>query len=127
MKGPFSTVVDLRDFALTVHLKGYYVKRYEIGIGKDSSSPLGKFTVLNKVENPQWTDDRTGKVIEGDDPNNPLGKRWIDLGNSYGIHGTIDPDSIGRAESRGCIRLRDKDITEVYNFLVKGSEVVIRK
>ena len=54
-------------------------------------------------------------------------QRWIDLGDSYGIHGTIDPDSIGKAASRGCIRLRDKDIVEVYDFLVKGSEVVIRK
>ena len=126
MKGPFGAVVDLKDFTLTVHLHGYYVKRYDVGIGKDSSSPVGKFTVLNKIENPQYTDDRTGKVINGDDPANPLGERWIDLGNSYGIHGTIDPDSIGKAESRGCIRLRDNDIVEVYDFLVKGSEVVLR-
>ena len=52
---------------------------------------------------------------------------WIDLGDSYGIHGTIDPNSIGKAESRGCIRLRDQEIVEVYDFLVKGSEVVLKK
>ncbi|WP_010585685.1 L,D-transpeptidase family protein [Schlesneria paludicola] len=127
MKGPFGAVVDLKEFALTVHLQGYYVKRYEVGIGKDSSSPLGKFAVLDKMENPQYTDSRTGKVIEGNDPQNPLGKRWISLGNSYGIHGTIDPDSIGKAESRGCIRMRDRDIIEVYDFLVKGSEVMLRE
>lgn len=126
MKGPFGAVVDLKEFALTIHLQGYYVKRYEVGIGKDSSSPLGKFAVLDKMENPQYTDSRTGKVIEGNDPQNPLGKRWISLGDSYGIHGTIDPDSIGKAESRGCIRMRDKDIIEVYDFLVKGSEVMLR-
>jgi lipoprotein-anchoring transpeptidase ErfK/SrfK len=56
-----------------------------------------------------------------------LGERWIDLGESYGIHGTIEPDSIGKAASRGCIRMREKDVIEVYDFLVKGSEVVIRK
>ena len=127
LKGPFGAVVDLKDFALTVHLQGYYVKRYEVGIGKDGSSPLGKFAVLDKLENPQYTDGQTGKVIQGNDPANPLGKRWIDLGNSYGIHGTIDPDSIGKAESRGCIRMRDRDIIEVYDFLVKGSEVMLRK
>ena len=126
VKGPFAAIIDLQDFALTVHLQGYYVKRYDVGIGKDGSSPLGKFSVLNKVENPQYTGP-DGKVISGDDPKNPLGERWIDLGDSYGIHGTIDPDSIGKAASRGCIRLRDKDIVEVYDFLVKGSEVVIRK
>ncbi len=126
MKGPFGAVVDLHDFALTVHLQGYYVKQYSIGIGKDGSSPIGKFVVLNKLENPQYTGP-TGKVIEADDPANPLGERWIDLGDSYGIHGTIDPDSIGKAASRGCIRMHDNDIIEVYNFLVKGSEVVLRK
>ncbi len=126
VKGPFAAIVDLQDFALTIHLQGYYVKRYDVGIGKEDSSPLGKFSVLNKVENPQYTGP-DGRVIKGDDPQNPLGERWIDLGDSYGIHGTIDPDSIGKAASRGCIRLRDKDVIEVYDFLVKDSEVVIRK
>lgn len=126
MKGPFGAVVDLQDFALTVHLQGYYVKRYTVGIGKDGSSPLGKFSVLNKVENPPYTGP-DGKVVSADDPANPLGERWIDLGDSYGIHGTIDPKSIGKAESRGCLRMRDREINEVYDFLVKGSEVALRK
>ena len=126
LKGLFSAIVSLHDFSLTVHLQGYYVKRYAVGVGKDGSSPIGKFPVLDKIENPQYTDP-DGKVFEGDDPNNPLGKRWIDLGDSYGIHGTIDPNSIGKAESRGCIRLRDADIIEVYNFLVRDSIVEIRE
>ncbi len=126
VKGPFAAIIDLQDYALTVHLQGYYVKRYDVGIGKEGSSPVGKFSVLNKVENPQYTGP-DGRVISADDPQNPLGERWIDLGDSYGIHGTIDPDSIGKAASRGCIRLRDKDVVEVYDFLVKDSEVVIRK
>ena len=126
LKGPFAAVVDLNEFALTVHLQGYFVKRYTVGIGKDGASPIGKFEVLNKVENPQYTDP-DGKVVRADDPANPLGERWIDLGNSYGIHGTVEPDSIGKAASRGCIRMREKDVIEVYDFLVKGSEVVIRK
>lgn len=126
IRGPFSAVVDLKDFALTVHLQGYYVKRYSVGIGKDGSSPIGKFSVLEKLENPQFTDPN-GKVIEGDDPANPLGERWIDLGNSYGIHGTIEPDSIGKAASRGCVRMRNEDVAEVYDLLSVSSEVVIRR
>ncbi len=126
VKGPFGAVIDLADFALTVHLQGYYVKRYDVGIGKDGASPIGKFAVLNKVENPPYTGS-DGKVIAADDPSNPLGERWIDIGDSYGIHGTIDPRSIGKAESKGCIRMRDDEIIEVYDFLVKSSEVVIRK
>jgi L,D-transpeptidase ErfK/SrfK len=126
VKGPFAAVVELDDFSLTVHLSGYYVRRYPVGIGRDGSSPVGKLRVLNKVVNPSYTDP-DGRVIEGDDPQNPLGERWIDLGNSYGIHGTIEPESIGRAASRGCIRLRDDDVIAVYNFLVNGSDVAIRK
>ena len=126
IKGPFSVFVDLSDFELTVHAHGFFVKRYQVGVGKDGSSPIGKFTVLDKIEKAQYTDPK-GKVIAGGAPNNPLGTHWIDLGKSYGIHGTIEPDSIGKAESRGCVRMRNEDVNEVYNFLVKGSEVVIRQ
>lgn len=126
VRGPFSAVVELTDFSLTVHLQGYYVRRFLVGIGKDGASPSGKFSVLNKVVNPQYTDP-DGQVIAGDDPSNPLGERWLDLGSSYGIHGTIDPESIGKAASRGCIRLNEADVVAVYDFLSVGSEVVIRR
>ena len=67
----------------------------------------------------------TGSVIDGDDPTNPLADRWIDIGDSSGIHGTIDPQSVGRAESRGCIRMFNSDVEEVFDMLGVGSEVVI--
>lgn len=126
IRGPFAARVELSRFVLTVHLQGYYVKQYAVGIGKEGSSPVGQRSVLNKVENPQYTDPE-GRVLEGDDPQNPLGERWVDLGDSYGIHGTIEPDSIGTAASRGCIRMLDRDVIEVYDFLVTGSEVVLAK
>lgn len=125
IKGPFSAFVDLSDFELTVHCHGFFVKRYPIGTGRNSSTPVGKFAVLDRIAAPQYTDPN-GKVIEGGHPTNPLGTHWIDLGDSYGIHGTIEPSSIGKSESAGCVRMRNEDVVEVYNFLVKGSEVVIR-
>jgi lipoprotein-anchoring transpeptidase ErfK/SrfK len=126
IKGPFSAIVELNRYLLTLHAYGYYVRAFTIGIGKDGATPLGKFTVLNKVTNPQYTDPE-GHVIDGGDPNNPLGERWLDLGKGYGIHGTIAPNSIGKAESRGCIRLRNEDVEEVYDMLAVGSEVTIRR
>jgi L,D-transpeptidase ErfK/SrfK len=102
------------------------VRSYPIGIGKDGATPLGKFTVLKKVKDPQYTDPQ-GQVTDGGEPSNPLGTRWLDLGNSYGIHGTIAPSSIGKAESRGCLRLRNQDVEEVYDMLAVGSEVTIRR
>jgi len=126
IKGPFSAIIELNGYLLTLHAYGYYVRAYTIGIGKDGATPIGKFTVLNKVTNPQYTDPE-GHVIDGADPNNPLGERWLDLGKGYGIHGTIAPNSIGKAESRGCIRLRNEDVEEVYDMLAVGSEVTIRR
>jgi len=125
IQGPFSAIVETGSFLLTVHAYGYFVRAYPIGIGKDNTTPLGKLAVLNKVVKPQYTDPHGG-VIDGDDPQNPLGPRWLDLGNSYGIHGTIDPASIGKAESRGCIRMRNEDVKEIYDMLGVGSEVTIR-
>ncbi len=124
--GPFGAVVTLSDFELTLHHNGQYVRSYPCCIGKSNSTPTGKFKVLNKVTSPQYTDP-DGKVFSGSDPKNPLGSHWIDLGDSYGIHGTIEPDSIGKAESRGCIRLLNADVSEVYDLLESGSEVVIRR
>jgi lipoprotein-anchoring transpeptidase ErfK/SrfK len=125
IQGPFSAIVESDSFLLTIHAYGYFVRAYPIGIGKDSTTPLGKLAVLNKVVKPQYTDPH-GRVIDPDDPQNPLGPRWLDLGNSYGIHGTIDPTSIGKAESRGCIRMRNPDVVEVFDMLGVGSEVTIR-
>lgn len=124
IKGPFSAVVDLSDFELTIHAHGYFVKRYDVGVGRDNSSPYGQFKVQDKLTDPTYYGPTA--VIEHDDPENPLGEYWISIGDSFGIHGTIDPDSIGKAESEGCIRLRNDDVAEVYDFLSVGSEVVIR-
>ena len=126
ISGPFSAVVDLPEFQLTVYLGEHYVRTYRVGIGKESSTPLGRLAVLGKVVNPQYTAP-DGSLIEGGHPHNPLGERWIDLGDGYGIHGTIEPNSIGRAESRGCIRMLNADVEEVYDLLGVGSKVEIRR
>ncbi len=125
INGPFSALIDLNDFDLTIHAHGHFVRRYRIGIGKDDSTPIGKFKVIEKFVNPQYTDP-AGQVIEADDSNNPLGECWIGIGDGFGIHGTIDPDSVGRAESRGCIRMHNADVEEVFGLLRTGSAVVIR-
>jgi len=125
IKGPFSAVIDLSDYELTVHAYGYFVTRYPVGIGKDGSTPIGTFTVQSKQVDPTYYG--PDGVIEHDDPANPLGERWIDIGDSYGIHGTINPGSIGKGESRGCIRMHNDDVAAVYDLLTIGSEVTIRE
>ncbi len=125
MTGPFDALVSLQDFEMTLFLYGRYAGRFRIGVGQDQSTPDGDMTVQNKVINPTYYG--PGQVIGPDDPANPLGGRWIDLGNRIGIHGTNDPGSIGRAESRGCIRLSPGDINDVFDILSVGSRVTIWK
>jgi LysM repeat protein len=125
IKGPFSARLDLSEFELTIHAHGYFVRRFSIGIGRDDKTPIGRFKVLNKLVNPTYFGP-DGNVIDANDPQNPLGERWIDIGDGFGIHGTIDPRSIGRAESRGCIRLLNSDVEIVYDLLGVGSEIIIR-
>jgi len=126
VRGPFGAVVDLADFTLTVHAHGWYINHYRIGTGADHKTPLGEFVVQDKLENPTWYDP-DGGIVEPDDPENPLGEYWLGLGNHIGIHGTNDPETIGKAASRGCIHLGDDDITEVFSLLSTGSKVLIRK
>jgi lipoprotein-anchoring transpeptidase ErfK/SrfK len=125
IKGPFAAVVDLSDYEITIHCHGHYVDRFPVGIGKDGSTPIGSCTVDNKVVNPRY--DGPEGSIEPDDPANPIGERWISLGNGYGIHGTIHPESIGKSESRGCIRMHNADVGVVYDLLTIGSEVVVQR
>ncbi|MEX1228846.1 MAG: L,D-transpeptidase family protein [Planctomycetaceae bacterium] len=123
--GPFTADVDVSDFRLVLKWKDLYVKSYLVGVGTKGSTPLGEFAVKDKLVDPVYYGSE-GDVIANDDPNNPLGERWIDLGDSYGIHGTIEPDSIGKAMSKGCIRMHNEEVEEVYDFLDIGSTVVIR-
>lgn len=125
IKGPFNAVVDLSDFEITIHCHGYFVYRFPVGVGKDESSPIGTFSVLDKVQNPPYYGPEG--AIAADDPANPIGERWISIGDSYGIHGTIDPESIGKNESRGCVRMHNEDVEIVYDLLTIGSEVVIQR
>ena len=122
IKGPFDAVIELQKFRLTVYLRGNFVKEYAIGIGKAGISPIGKFKVKNKLRNPAWT--KPGEQMAADDPQNPLGERWIGIEGDYGIHGTIEPESIGKAVSEGCIRMYEADVEEFFDLIVVGKSTV---
>ncbi len=125
VRGPFSADVNLSKFRLTLWLGDLYAGNFPIGIGNESANtPDGDFSVQDKLENPTYYGEQ---VIAADDPTNPLGEHWISLGNHIGIHGTIEPQTIGQAASNGCIRLTERDITDVYDILSTGSRVIIRR
>ena len=125
VRGPFSAVVDLNQKHLTLWIESRYAGSFPINVGRDQVAPPGTFEVKDKVENPIYYG--PDQVIGADDPVNPLGERWISLGQQLGIHGSNDPQGPARADERGCIRLSDRDIHDVYDILSVGSKVVIRR
>jgi hypothetical protein len=145
IKGPLCAVVNKGAFRMDLYLGGLpgeaactYVTSVPVGLGKDDSTPSGLWTVElhNKVRNPVYYSPRGEGVFKSDDPKNPLGGFWIGLKgedgnavgkNSYGIHGTIEPESIGKQSSMGCIRLGHDDIALVFDLLVEiKSRVMIQ-
>lgn len=141
VKGPFHAVVDKGDYRLDLYMgppeseeSWMYVRSFTVGLGEGNSTPTGRFVVRrnSKLINPHWVNPRTGEKFDADDPKNPIGERWIGLEglgdaaayNGYGIHGTIDPGSIGQQRSMGCVRLADADVEIVYEVLTEGVSTV---
>jgi lipoprotein-anchoring transpeptidase ErfK/SrfK len=144
VKGPFYAIVYKHLFKMDLYLGApggdgsMYVRTFQVGLGKDNSTPTGLWMCRSgdKIRNPRYYPPHGGEVIAPDDPKNPLGGYWIAIEGlegqalgkeSFGIHGTIDPDSIGKMESMGCIRLRSDDISWVFDMFVDGKSKVLVK
>ncbi|HEX3572071.1 MAG TPA: L,D-transpeptidase [Acidobacteriaceae bacterium] len=117
-------VVSLADRRLALMQDGSVKKVYRVAVGKETTpSPTGTFTIMNRVENPTYFHE--GAVVRPG-PENPVGTRWIGLDKKgYGIHGTNAPHSIGKAASHGCIRMRRRDLEELFAQVRSGDQVEI--
>jgi lipoprotein-anchoring transpeptidase ErfK/SrfK len=117
-------VISVIDRKLAVVENGSVVKVYPVAVGADvSPSPNGTFKVVTRVTNPTYY--HAGKAIPAG-KQNPLGSRWMGLDRkSYGIHGTNQPKSIGKAASHGCIRMARADVEELFDRVRVGDVVEI--
>ena len=107
--------------------------RYGIGVGRPGFEWAGVKSVTRKAEWPDWRPpaemlkrrpDLPRHMAGG--PDNPLGARALYLGSSlYRIHGTNEPETIGRAVSSGCIRMRNEDVVDLYGRVRVGAKVVV--
>ena len=137
--GPFHAEVDKSAYRLDVYLgeglDRVFVRSYHVGLGEYNSTPVGSFKVKSnsKLINPRWTNPRNGISFDANDPLNPIGERWIGLEGAeertkdlsgLGIHGTIEPDTIGKDASMGCIRMHSEDVAEIYEMLAEGFSTV---
>ncbi len=122
--GKFSILVDKSQNTLILKSNEEVIKIYRVSTGTNNSTPLGTFKIVNKLVNPPWFKD--GKAIPPESPENILGTRWMGFDiPQYGIHGTIDPQTIGQQMTQGCVRLTNKDVEELYSMVPVGSEVEV--
>jgi hypothetical protein len=115
-------IVSLEDRKLALLEDGQVRKVYTVAVGKPTTpSPVGTFTIQRRVANPVYH--HAGKTIQPG-PGNPVGTRWMGLSiHGYGIHGTNEPRSIGKAASHGCIRMARADLEELYGMVAEGDTV----
>jgi hypothetical protein len=124
-QGDRVVLVSLVDRQLAVIEDGVVIATFPVAVGADvTPSPTGEFKVVNRLQNPTYY--HRGTVIPSG-KTNPLGTRWLGLSQrGYGIHGTNAPQSIGRAASHGCIRLRNRDMEKLFTLVRTGDTVKIR-
>lgn len=141
VKGPMHAVVNKSRFTMDLFFgspggtDAVYITSFRVGLGKSDSTPTGLWRVAleNKIKNPTYFSPRGEGIIHADDPENPLGEFWIGLTGiegaavgklSYGIHGTIHPETIGKMESMGCIRLTNEEVAQVFTMLFESRSLV---
>ncbi len=109
---PYTIIVSKNSRTLTLLRNGMVQKTFPVAIGKMlTSTPSGNFIIVNREPN----------------PGGPFGVMWLTLSKSgYGIHGTNNPSSIGKAVSNGCIRMYNHDVLELASIVPNGTAVSIQ-
>ena len=102
-----------------------FFKSYAVGTGKNDNTPRGDFIINLKQKEPIWYKDNSKPIPYGD-PENALGTRWMAISSpGFGIHGTWEPDTVGKASSAGCVRMKNEDVEELYSLVKEGTVVHI--
>ena len=126
--------------------QGQLLARYPVAVGMEGwETPAGRFSVINKVSEPDWNHPQTGEIVPGGTEKNPLGSRWIGFYRdcvgrkgfdgermldikgctTAGFHGTPHRWTVGHAVSHGCVRLFDEHIQELYGRVRRGTPVTV--
>nr|WP_246088794.1 L,D-transpeptidase [Phreatobacter stygius] len=130
---PGTIIIDTRErFLYLVEANGM-ARRYGVGVGRPGFGWTGNKTITRKAEWPDWRPPADmlrrrpdlPRFMAGG-PANPLGARAMYLGSSlYRIHGSNEPHTIGTYVSSGCFRMRNEDVTDLYERVRVGTKVVV--
>lgn len=131
---PRQIIVSFGDRKLYwIHQRGQAIS-YPIAVPREQSRWSGVTSVSRKAINPAWAptpamlreNPKLPRWVPGGHPQNPLGVRALYLGSSaYRIHGTDAPWSIGTAVSKGCIRMYNEDVIDLYQRVPVGTRVTV--
>lgn len=127
---PLLIEVDASNFVLHVRRNNGVIRSFPVGLGRNDSTPLGRFVISDKMRNPDWYD--RGRTVPAGSPENPLGACWMGLRNGphahgIGIHPAADPSSVEQPVSRGCIRLSPADAEALFRLAPSGTPVWIHE
>jgi lipoprotein-anchoring transpeptidase ErfK/SrfK len=131
---PGQIIVSFSDRRLYLVTKPGEAISYPIAIPRDQSRWQGAMQVSSKRVDPPWTptpemlreNPKLPRHVPGGDPMNPMGARALYLGSSlYRIHGTDAPWTIGQAVSKGCVRMYNKDVIDLYDRVPTGTRVTV--
>ena len=120
--------INIPEFMLSWIDKGKVIRQFDIAVGTSyEQTPTGIFYLFSKIENPTWFPGSNfydqSPVPPG--PDNPLGTRWMEFTQNYGIHGTNKDWDISYPVSGGCIRMHDMEARQLYEMVGIGTPVVI--
>ncbi|GJD52417.1 hypothetical protein OPKNFCMD_5182 [Methylobacterium crusticola] len=143
---PGTVVIDPRGHHLYLIEGGGRARRYGVGVGRQGFAWSGAATINSKQAWPDWYPPKemiarqpalarqvsqlqSGLGVPGGS-HNPLGARAMYLWQNnkdtlYRIHGTTEPESIGRSVSSGCIRMINQDVVDLYARVGIGAQVVV--
>jgi lipoprotein-anchoring transpeptidase ErfK/SrfK len=117
-------VIDLGSSRARLFRGGRLLFQAPIGMGRAGwPTPVGRFYIRNRLEG--FGDPFYGPVAFGTSARSPVATDWP-AGGFVGIHGTDSPELIPGAVSHGCIRMRNRDVTELSRLMPIGTPVRIR-
>lgn len=120
----FNIIIDKSQNTLTLMSGDEVIKIYTVSTGENNTTPIGTFQIINKIVDPVWY--TQGAIVPSDSPKNILGSRWMGFSiPGYGLHGTIEPESVGKQATKGCIRMLNQDVEELFTIVPTGTEVTI--
>ncbi len=129
-------VLQLSKRTISLRENGKVISSWPVAIGDPSTpTPVGRFTVQNKVVNPKYQSTKSGKINATVGPNGPLGDRWLGFQqsgpNQYGIHGTPSAWSwtvtSRAAVTNGCVRMLHEHVRKLFELVDVGTPVIVQR